>query len=184
MERSPLPDLLHDVWGHLPLLFDAEYSTYLKTLASFLEKAPSNLLDDMVHKAQVREAELEVMLPDNPAVENELCELKPKLTDLRFQLAQNPSYKTYLSRIFLWTIEFGLIGNQKEHWIIGAGILSSFKEMISAIKRKPMIEEYSMEAINEDFNFVGIQDKLYVSKSINHYIDVLTSFQTTCANTF
>ena len=80
------PDMFHDVFGHVPLLSNIEYS-------------------DFIHQ----------------------------FGKLGVSFISNEEKLLQLQRLYWFTIEFGLIKQQDEFKIYGAGILSSFGESISSL---------------------------------------------------
>ena len=87
------PDLFHDLFGHVPLLFDSSYADHIQAYGKGALKA---------HQLEHGPAQIK------GAVE-------------------------MLSRLYWYTIEFGLMREGTQHTVYGAGILSSAGELAFSI---------------------------------------------------
>ena len=83
------PDIFHDLFGHVPLLFDASYADHIAAYGQGALKAHALEQSDPSCKGAVE----------------------------------------HLSRLYWYTIEFGLLGEAGQHRAYGAGILSSPGEL-------------------------------------------------------
>ncbi len=129
--NSPSPDLIHDIFGHLPMLFSDKYREFLLGVTAPVE------------------------------------ELNLKHDSLLF---------IHLNRLFLWSIEFGLIGTPKDHKYFGAGILSSPTQLNNIRQGNIKIEPYSLEVAQHAINYDGIQDKLFAAEDFEQFNDILNKF--------
>lgn len=84
------PDMFHDVFGHVPLLANMEFSNFLKGISDIALRH----------------------IDDEFAVE-------------------------MMSRVYWWTVEFGLIREDHEMKIYGAGLMSSIGEAKHSLSGKP-----------------------------------------------
>ncbi len=71
------------------------------------------------------------------------------------------------SRIFLWTIEFGLIGSRDDPKIIGAAIMSSPREMERIMKGVPAIRPLDLSAYSVDILYSDPQPFLYQAADLD-----------------
>ncbi len=134
IEYAKKPDLLHDLFGHIPLLFSKKFTHYIKLFCTI-----SGYLD-----------------------------------------AQNIRYElTSLNRIFIWSVEFGLMGNIQNNKIFGAGLISAHAESISAINGMTKKLPYSMNVIHHDFELSKFQKQLFVASDTDHLIEVIDSYAET-----
>jgi phenylalanine-4-hydroxylase len=175
IEYSPIPDFIHDVWGHLPLIFNEEYSQFLRFISLKLAEAEDNFLDNRLYLAQKNLAELQAAKININSTEyiNAEAEIKEAISLIN----TNPSPKTLLSRMFLWTIEFGIINSSNNFYIIGAGILSSFGEALSIINRKVQFRNFDLSNVDYGFDyFSSKQQFVFISPSIKKYNEVLLEF--------
>lgn len=98
------------------------------------------------------------------------------------QLKGNAERLTELQRLYWFTIEFGLISEQDELRIFGAGIISSFHESISSLSSKEVTHlPFDLNnIIQTDFCTSELQQTYFV---INHLEQLETAVQT-LSNTF
>lgn len=98
------------------------------------------------------------------------------------QLKGNPERITELQRLYWFTIEFGLISEQDELRIFGAGIISSFHESISSLSSKGVTHlPFNLDhTIQTDFCTSELQQTYFV---IDHLEQLETAVQT-LSNTF
>lgn len=176
LDYSPTPDFIHDFIGHLPLLLDKEYTKYLKNISKSLVNSPSNELDKNLYATELHLS----LLYHNGYQENskEIIKATKEIDDIYKQLVKKPSLKVLLSRLFLYSIEFGILGSYDNFKIFGAAILSSFDELERATKRKIIFKAYNLEACFDNFdNFSDFQKHLYIAPNVQHYQSVLQEFQ-------
>lgn len=92
----------------------------------------------------------------------------------------NTPLVTELQRLYWFTIEFGLISEQEQLRIFGAGIISSFHESVSSISGNGTIhQDFELETILETaFCTSEIQQKYFVINSmtqLKNAIEILTN---------
>ena len=113
------PDMFHDVFGHVPLLSNTEYTDFFKAIS-----------------------EIALAHIDNP-----------KIIEL-------------LGRIYWFTIEFGLIRENGELRIYGAGIISSKGETEHCMSELPEKIDFDVrEMFNTGFRTDILQEKYFVIDS-------------------
>ncbi len=85
------------------------------------------------------------------------------------QFSNDPRILQELQRLYWFTIEFGLISEENELRIFGAGIISSFHESISSISTRGTIHlDFNLETILQtDFCTSEIQQKYFVIEDIS-----------------
>ncbi len=117
------PDLFHDLFGHVPLLMNPTYGSYLAAYGRGGCRA--------------------------------------------FRMG-NEKYLEMLARLYWYTVEFGLIKENEEIKIYGAGILSSPGEIVFSVDSKsPNRIAFNMERImNTDFIISDFQETYWVIESI------------------
>lgn len=125
------PDMFHDIFGHVPLLSQPEYSEFIHQLGK-------------LGKIWIKDEERLIML----------------------------------QRLYWFTIEFGLIAENNDLRIYGAGILSSYGE--SKLSLEPGIERHIFnmtEVLNTSFCTSEMQNKYFIIeglKELNASIIALT----------
>lgn len=122
------PDMFHDIFGHVPLLCNDEYSKFVHEFG----KLGTKYIED---------------------------EQKLKM----------------LQRLYWFTIEFGLIKQNSQLRIYGAGILSSFGESISSLKSNLERIDFDIDTImNTDFCTSEMQGKYFILNNISELNLALT----------
>jgi phenylalanine-4-hydroxylase len=96
---------------------------------------------------------------------------------MALEWAAYPEITTILSRLYWFTIEFGLLKQDEEHVIYGAGILSSPGETLHAMSTTPRVLPFVLEqVIQTDFRTDVMQNLYFVIpsfQSLNQAMDTL-----------
>jgi phenylalanine-4-hydroxylase len=131
MNYLPEPDIIHDVFGHVPLHADAAFADFLQTWGRTALKT-----DDPVHTER-------------------------------------------LSRLFWFTVEFGLIREEGRLRLYGSGLISSEGEGRRALEAKEVERRpFSLEAVcNTPFDIDRYQPILYVLDSFEQLRDAMWSYE-------
>jgi phenylalanine-4-hydroxylase len=113
------PDMFHDVFGHIPLLTNPDYTRFYNGIAAIAIKYSSD----------------------------------PRAYDL-------------ISKIYWATIEFGLIRENDEIKMYGAGIISSKGEVENVLAQKENYIDFDIQTVfDTDFVSSQIQTKYFVTQS-------------------
>ncbi|MCH2023974.1 MAG: phenylalanine 4-monooxygenase [Saprospiraceae bacterium] len=96
------PDMFHDVFGHVPLLSEPYFASFLSGLS-----------------------------------------------EIALEFIDSPSAVELMARVYWYTVEFGLIKENNELRIYGAGILSSPGESVYALSDKPIHFEFDLDKVLE-----------------------------------
>ncbi len=97
-----------------------------------------------------------------------------KFGSIGVQYAHNSKVVSQLQRLYWFTIEFGLIEQDSQLKIYGAGIISSFSETNSIFQTKAEIKPFDLrEIINKDFETDKIQDCYFVIDSFDQLYESL-----------
>ena len=108
----------------------------------------------------------------------EVIKARIEIGEIYKQLMKKTSLKILLSRLFLYSIEFGILGNYDDFKIFGAAIISSCAELERVAKREIIFKDYNLEACFDNFdNFSNFQKNFYVAPNVQHYQNVLQEFQ-------
>ncbi len=153
IEFALYPDFIHDLLGHIPLLNIKELSDLIVSLSKeFISLEYSNVDDELY----------EELYGEN---------IKSDDNDLDAQLDKNDlCAKRLLSRLFLLTVEFGLLKKSNKYQIFGAGILSSCSEIINILSDKtPKIELNFSSLCAKKFSYFKKQSKYFY---VNDYKDI------------
>jgi phenylalanine-4-hydroxylase len=175
LDLSPVPDLVHDVLGHLPMLFSEQYRLYLLSVCSLMRRTIPESLDDDVYVINRQISKLKSMEEEDS---ERVSALERRLSEMRLVLETRPSKAVLLERIFLWSIEFGLFGTIQNHQIYGAGLLSSPREIEAVSKGTAPIHRYTHDVVRHDICFTGAQSQFFVASGYQELHDVLAQFVT------
>lgn len=133
-------------------------------------------LDDDLWAANQRLSEL----MGNPHPSRvELAEAEARVLHARQELAVNPSERTHLERMYLWSVEFGLLGTIDDFRVHGAAILSSPAEFRPLCTQAVRPSPYSIEVIHRDYAFTELQTAYYVARDFAQLHDVLGEYEAT-----
>lgn len=165
---TPIPDIIHEAAGHLPMLVDPEYRRFLQRFGEEGKRLAYSELDERVYLAQKRFAEYAGLpFPDI----NRLDELRRELDSLRSQQKKALTPACLLSRFHWWTVEYGLVGQDAK--LFGAGLLSSSTEALATDRTKRL--RLSMDCLDFDYEISKMQPQLFVADDWTHLHDELSA---------
>ena len=154
------------------MLFCAPYREYLEGLAQVMARAIGSPLDDALYVAN---RILEAPLTD-PGAGAAASEASQRAAEAQGALARAPSELTHLGRMFLWSIEFGLMGTVHDYRLFGAGLLSSHRETRRVSRDRVEVLDYSLDVIEHDIDFTGVQSRYYVAGGYEQLAEVLSRY--------
>ncbi|MDQ1147441.1 phenylalanine-4-hydroxylase [Bacillus sp. SORGH_AS 510] len=175
---TPAPDMLHEAAGHAPILLDEAYREFVRKIGEMGAKALSSK-----EKAQVFMAvrHLTIVAEDPNSTPEQVKEAELKVTEARSKL-QGLTEADKVSRLFWWTVEYGLIGELDNPKIYGAGLLSSVGESQSCLKDDVRKIPFSVEAcINTPYDVTKPQPQLFVCQSFDDLVSAIDDFASTMA---
>jgi phenylalanine-4-hydroxylase len=175
---TPAPDIIHEAAGHAPILSDEKYARYVKTFGKIGAKALASKEENEVFQATRRLTQVMENPESTPA---EIKEAEQRLQEKR-AAAITVSEATLISRLYWWTVEYGLIGDCKNPKIYGAGLLSSIGEgqhcLSDQVKKLP----FDLEAcLATDYDVTKPQPQLFVCRDFEQLIDAVEKFSTRMA---
>jgi phenylalanine-4-hydroxylase len=173
IDFAPAPDMVHDILGHLPLLFSAEYREFLRRLASVMTRAVPNELDHEFYEAVRHMAELK---SDLSAPLAEVARAEARVSRVNRAVGGRASEVTCLRRMYVWSIEFGLAGNCSEFLVHGAALLSSPNEFRAVRSGRARISPYSLAVVHHENTFSDLLDRYFVANDFSHLLAVLTEY--------
>jgi phenylalanine-4-hydroxylase len=175
IDFAPAPDLVHDVLGHLPLLFSADHREFLRRLARVMAKAVPNSLDQEFFEANTQLARLK----EEPSLPQEARpELERRVRAVNGELVSNASEVTHVRRMYIWSVEFGLIGDVHEFTIHGAGLLSAPLEFKAVCEGAASIMPYSLDVVQYENAFSDLLEQYFVAPDFACLHDVLDGYET------
>jgi phenylalanine-4-hydroxylase len=174
LEFSPTPDLAHDMLGHIPMLASAEHCRFLRRISLATAHTRPNALDREVYEAH---RSIGALLNTSPRRRRALASAEARVAAAERALAAAPSPLAQLDRMYLWSIEFGLMGSPEDFQIYGAGLLSSAGEVEALCTGKAPVFDYSSAVTERDITFSDYQSVYFVARDYFQLHDVLTSVQ-------
>ncbi|KEO82810.1 aromatic amino acid hydroxylase [Tumebacillus flagellatus] len=175
---TPAPDIIHESAGHAPMLIHPAYGEFLKHFGRIGAKAMSSKQDVAVYEAM----RLVSILKEDPSASAEQITAAERDLDAALAAKTEESEETLISRLYWWTVEYGLIGTLDDPKLYGAGLLSSMGESRSCLL--PSVEKipFSLEAaLATDFDITRPQPQLFVSRDFDELIEAVERFADTMA---
>jgi phenylalanine-4-hydroxylase len=141
-------------------------------------KAFSSKEDHDVYEA-IRQ--LSIVKEDVSSTEEQLRQAEAELERVVKAVAQT-SEAALVSRLYWWTVEYGLIGSVDHPIIYGAGLLSSVAESVSCLQ--PDVQKIPFrleECIATDYDITKPQPQLFVCKDFHELMDAAKELGTRLA---
>lgn len=178
IEYTPAPDIVHEAAGHAPILLDSTYAKYVKRFGQIGAKAFSTKEEHEAFEA-VRTL---TIVKESPTSTPEEVAVAENTVIEKQNLVSGLSEAEQISRLFWWTVEYGLIGNIDDPKIYGAGLLSSVGEskhcLTDAVEKVP----FSIEACTgTTYDVTKMQPQLFVCESFEELTEALEKFSETMA---
>ena len=166
---TPAPDIIHEAAGHAPFLAQPDYAAYLRRIGLAGEHAFETAHDRAVYRAIYELSELKQQPDATPeqllAVERELSVLS--------NAEHAVSEATLLSRLYWWTVEYGLVGSPTDYRLYGAGLLSSIGEGHFCHAPEVRKRVLTADCTEVDYDITRAQPQLFVARDFAHLHDVL-----------
>lgn len=174
IDFAPAPDLVHDILGHLPMLFSREHRDYLRRLAGVMARAASNPLDTEFYEAARSMADIK---SDPARSEREGPAAEERMHRVNAALDSNASELTHLRRMYVWSVEFGLVGDVKDYRVHGAALLSSPTELRIACRPGARILPYSLDVIHYENSFSEPLAQYFVASDVGQLTETLALYE-------
>lgn len=172
LDHSAAPDLLHDVVGHLPLLFDERYSALLQEWGYRGQSITPTAQDCAVTDALSRLIEAE----EQDHVDGDEVVRRTRALDVAHAAAsKNPSRHARMETFYTWAIEYGLVVERGRKKLMGAAVLSSFADLSRLLKGEVRFSEFGSGTLGRMVNYTIVQAEMFVSPSFDTYFEVLRS---------
>jgi phenylalanine-4-hydroxylase len=167
--------MVHDVIGHLPMLFSPEHRDFMQRLAGVMVRARSNGLDDALYLANRQLAALKTRGPA-PSIA-ELRAAAERVERIHRALRTGASELAELGRMYLWSVEFGLMGSVEAPTAVGAALFSASLEMESIADGRARLSPYSLDVVNVDIEFTDLQSSYFVARDVAQLHEVLDQYE-------
>jgi phenylalanine-4-hydroxylase len=174
IDFAPAPDLVHDILGHLPMLFSPRFRGYLRRLARVMATARPSALDQEFHDAVSRAAALKAV---PSSVATEVAAAEARVARLNLELSCGASETTVLRRLYVWSIEFGLLRGPTEFRIHGAALLSAPAELGALCSGNSAIMQFTNAILEYENAFSEAQAQYFVAGDLADYQGVLTEYE-------
>jgi phenylalanine-4-hydroxylase len=178
IDYTPAPDIIHEAAGHAPILCDEKYAQYVKIFGEIGSKAIATKEEHDVFEAIKH---LSSIMEDGTSTEEEVNEAKTTL-DQKLEAVTEISEAAQISRLYWWTVEYGLIGDVKNPQIYGAGLLSSVGESMNCLTDDVLKLPFTVKGcIETDYDVTKPQPQLFVCQSFDQLIEAVQEFSKTMA---
>ncbi|MEH7255479.1 aromatic amino acid hydroxylase [Neobacillus niacini] len=178
IQYTPAPDIIHEAAGHAPILSEEKFSEYVKLFGQIGSKALATSEEHELFEAVRTYSNL---LESGKATKEEIEAAKIYFEEKQAAIKQL-SEAEQISRLYWWTVEYGLIGTIKDPQIYGAGLLSSVSEGRSSLTASVKKHPFDLQTVIETgFDITKPQPQLFVCDSFEQLIDAVYEFAETMA---
>ncbi|MBO9539523.1 aromatic amino acid hydroxylase [bacterium] len=173
LSYTPAPDIIHESAGHAPILNDATFAAYLEAICKLGVKAiPTQADDDLYEAIRI----LSDLKEDPTATPEAIAEAEERFVRTR-EAATVVSEATMVSRLYWWTVEYGLIGTLDQPRIYGAGLLSSVGESKLCLTDKVRKVPFDLDAcVSTGYDITDYQPQLFVCESYEQLLEATRVF--------
>jgi phenylalanine-4-hydroxylase len=178
IQYTPAPDIIHEAAGHAPILCEEKFSEYVKLFGQIGSKALATSEEHELFEAVRTYSNL---LESGKATKAEIDAAKTAFEEKQAAVTEL-SEAEQISRLYWWTVEYGLIGSVDHPQIYGAGLLSSVSEgrgsLTDCVRKIP----FDLQTVIETgFDITKPQPQLFVCDSFDQLIGAVLDFSKTMA---
>ena len=178
IQYTPAPDILHEAAGHAPILCEDKFSEYVKLFGTIGSKALATKEEHDLFEAVRSYSNL---LESGTATKEEIAVSKAHFEEKQAAVTEL-SEAEQISRLYWWTVEYGLIGTLQQPQIYGAGLLSSVAEGRGSLSSSVTKLPFDLQKVIETgFDITKPQPQLFVCESFEQLIEAVTEFSATMA---
>lgn len=178
IDYTPAPDIIHEAAGHAPILCNPTYAEFVKMFGEIGSKA---LATKEEHELFDAIRTLSAVLEDGTVSEEEVEVARENFKEKQ-EAVTEISEAEQISRLYWWTVEFGMIGSVEKPKLYGAGLLSSIGESVTSLSDEVTKLPFDLEtAINTGFDITTQQPQLFVCESFEQLIEAVETFAETMA---
>jgi len=158
------PDLIHDYFGHLPLLFSKEFRSLLSQWTAAASRVPVTETDQVnFHLNKL------VVQSQDKVSDAAMGQLQLAQSGLNQFIAQHPSPSLIFDKVYFWIFEFGILERMGQKLILGAGLLSSLSEIEKIALQPVKTATLDMASVLSSYNISALQDGYLVAPDLQHY---------------
>jgi phenylalanine-4-hydroxylase len=178
IQYTPAPDIIHEAAGHAPILCEEKFSEYVKLFGEIGSKALATSEEHELFEAVRTYSNL---LESGKATKTEIEAAKANFEEKQAAVTEL-SEAEQISRLYWWTVEYGLIGSVDQPQIYGAGLLSSVSEGRSSLTASVKKIPFDLQTVIETgFDITKPQPQLFVCDSFDQLIEAVNEFSETMA---
>jgi phenylalanine-4-hydroxylase len=160
---TPAPDIVHEAAGHAPIIAEPSYAAYLRNYGELAEKAIYSKQDLDVYEAVRNLSDVK----EDPSSTEAQIEAAQRRLDDAAAAVDHDTEATQLGRMGWWTIEYGLLGDEKEAKIYGAGLLSSVAESYNCLNPDVRKVPFSVDCVDVTYDITKPQPQLFVARDFD-----------------
>ncbi|WP_342431427.1 aromatic amino acid hydroxylase [Neobacillus sp. FSL H8-0543] len=173
IQYTPAPDIIHEAAGHAPILCEEKFSEYVKLFGKIGSKALATSEEHELFEAIRTYSNL---LESGKVTKEEIDAAKANFEEKQAAVTQI-SEAEQISRLYWWTVEYGLIGTVDQPQIYGAGLLSSVAEGRSSLTASVKKLPFDLQTVIETgFDITKPQPQLFVCDSFEQLIEAVNEF--------
>jgi phenylalanine-4-hydroxylase len=147
------PDLIHDIFGHLPCLFEPEYRTLLKAWTTEASRQPVTDMDRVNYYLNRHIARTQGRLcSDSASSLEKAVRALENFTDLR------PSPTLLWEKVYFWIFEFGLVAHEGRVQVLGAGLITSLRELERFVEKDMSFKPLDWDTLFSPYHIASEQD--------------------------
>ena len=171
LEHSAAPDFAHDVLGHLPMLFEADYRDLMlewarrgaDCIAGPSDVAASEALADLI-------AARGSLALD----ESEIFACTHRLDHMHARATKDRTRRFCFDTFFTWAFEYGIMAdNEGKPALIGGAILSSPVELSRLMSGDVQIRDFAIGAVGHPVDYTICQPLIFSSSGYTELYSVL-----------
>jgi phenylalanine-4-hydroxylase len=174
---TPAPDIVHEAAGHIPILCDPAYRSYLQRYANMANKSIISSEDVRLYEAIRWLSDIKESPDANKAqiaaAEESLKKAYSEITHV--------SEMAKVGRMAWWTAEYGLVGDLKNPKIYGAGLLSSVGESEHCLSPEVKKIRLTVDCVEQGYDITEPQPQLFVAESLEALPGILQELEDTLA---
>jgi phenylalanine-4-hydroxylase len=169
--HSPAPDFIHDVFGHLPMLFESNYEELIQAWAIKRAQAEATPEDRAVSAAQNQLIVHMEQLDRDPQITQALTSA---LENAQAAASEAPSLAGRLENFYTWCMEYGMVDSCRGHpKVVGGAILSSLGETRRVVNGQVTMSRFQRSTLNRPVNYAVYQDEMYSVSDFRQFHEVL-----------
>lgn len=167
---TPAPDIIHESAGHAPILRDPSFTAFVKTICELGSQALSTPEDDALYEA----IRLLSIVKETPgSTPEEIHDAEERLKECQAAIG-SVSEANMVSRLYWWTVEYGLIGDLANPRIYGAGLLSSVGESQRVFTDAVLKVPFDLDTcITTSYDITTYQPQLFVCESFEQLTEAV-----------